>query len=292
MSRTRGSLWSFGLGAWLLLCGSAHGWLVQGSGSTAKPEPDQELQDFREAAPPTSTAKPADRSKADTGVDIDAKLKAKKKKEDVKPDLEIRAVRSSPSDTITYFKPNHWTLFHLDLIANNRDETVELRTGYELVPDSPHAVQFRRMTHLIKEQNRLSRLPVFLPLLRKEKSIELGLYYRDRTLPIQPPGLERQPCTRLGPDQFLIVALSDNPDNYRFLSGMQCILPGLEADDDEPSDRRRYYFLVTPFQPRRPLVADTMLGWTSTSHVIWDDLDPGLLSVRQQEAMIDWLHWG
>jgi hypothetical protein len=73
---------------------------------------------------------------------------------------------------------------------------------------------------------------------------------------------------------------------------MQCVEPGIEALDDEPRDKRRYFALVTQLQPTKPLVADTVLGWTTTAYVIWDDLDPGLLSTRQQEALIDWLHLG
>ena len=28
------------------------------------------------------------------------------------------------------------------------------------------------------------------------------------------------------------------------------------------------------------------------SHVVWDNYSPDLLSVSQQQAMLDWLHWG
>src|SRR5262245_19736736 len=77
----------------------------------------------------------SDKSKDDTGVDLDAKLKAKKKKEERKPNFEIRLVRTCPSDTITFFKPNHWTQLQLDLIANNDDETVEVRTADESLLD-------------------------------------------------------------------------------------------------------------------------------------------------------------
>lgn len=241
---------------------------------------------------------PADKTKDDIGVDIDAKLKAKeKKKEERKPNFEIRNVRTSPSDTITYFKPNHWTMFHLELLANNSDETVEVRTTPESLleaMDTPHAVQYRRLVHLLKEQAKTSRLPVFLPEGPRKggKSLELALYHPDGVLPIQPPGIDRQPLTVLDPDQFLILAMSADSDNYRFLNNMQCVEPGIEALDDERRDKRRYFHLVTQLQPSKPLLADTLLGWTTTAYLVWDDLDPGLLSTRQQEALIDWLHFG
>src|SRR5262245_10595507 len=235
---------------------------------------------------------PADRSKDDVGVDLDAKLKAKKKKEERKPTLEIRSAQTAPSDTIAYFKPNHWTMFQLDLIANNSDETVELRTGFESLLDTPHSIHYRRLVHLLKEQNRYVRLPVFLPEGRKGKSVEVGLYRPGGVLELNPPGLNREPCTLLGPEQFLIVTLSITPDNYRFLNNMQCVVPGSEADDNEPIPQRRYFLLVSQFHPTRPSLAETVLGWSTTSYVIWDDLDPSLLSKRQQDALIDWIHLG
>jgi len=276
---------------WTLLCIVAAA-NAQDAATRSADEPTDQAAKSSDGLKSSAGKTPSDKSKDDVGVDLDAKLKAKKKKEERKPNFEIRSVRTSPSDTITYFKPNHWTLFHLDMIANNSDETVEVRTAYELVPESPHAVLFRRRVHLLKEQNKLSRLPLFLPEGRKGKSIEMALYYPGGVLPISPPGIERQPCTLLDPDQFLIVALSADPDNYRFLNGFQCVIPGSEVDDEEPAERRRYFHVVSQFQPTRPLVADSMLEWSTTSYVIWDDLDPGVLSKRQQEALVDWVYWG
>lgn len=280
-----------------LLCAAAAGTAQESPNKPAKSSPARSQSSSKDQST-TDSGRPADKAKDDTGVDIDAKLKAReKKKEERKPNFEIKSVRTSPSDAITYFKPNHWTLFHLELVANNGDETVELRTSTPEslleAMDTPHAVQYRRIVHLLKEQSKIARMPLFLPEARKGgKSVELALYHPDGVLPIQPPGIDRQPCTVLDPDQFLILALSADPDNYRFLNNMQCIEPGIEALDDEPRDKRRYFALVTQLQPTKPLVADTVLGWTTTAYVIWDDLDPGLLSSRQQEALIDWLHLG
>lgn len=34
------------------------------------------------------------------------------------------------------------------------------------------------------------------------------------------------------------------------------------------------------------------LAWTSTAYVLWDDVGPELLDTPQQQALIDWIHWG
>ena len=112
---------------------------------------DSEKKSDDKPAPGTSTSA---KTKDDLGVDLDAKLKSKKKKEERKPNFEIRVVRTSPSDSIAFVKKNHWTLFHVDLIANHEDTTLEVRTGFQPVPESPHDVQYRRQVHLIKEESR------------------------------------------------------------------------------------------------------------------------------------------
>jgi len=258
----------------------------------AKQPPAARAKQDDAAGKPKSETDKADspKPKDELDAEIEKRLKAKKKKEETKDDFTLSAVRTSPSDTITYFKQNHWTLFHLDLTANNKDETVEIRTGYEQVPETPHEIRFRRLIHLVKGERRYYRLPVLRTHKPSHKGFEFALYHPDGVLPITPPGIDKQPCTRLEGDQFLMVVLSPEPENFRFLGSMQCVLPGSETDD-EPAELRRYYYPIYP-QGTRALVADTALGWTTTSYAIWDDYDPDSLTARQQEAMIDWLHLG
>ena len=57
-------------------------------------------------------------------------------------------------------------------------------------------------------------------------------------------------------------------------------------------ERKRYYRLVLPLEPDKPLVSPHPLTWTTISHVIWDGMSPDILTSPQQQAMLDWLHWG
>jgi len=241
---------------------------------------------------PASGKSASDKSKDDGGVDLDAKLKSKKKKEERKPNFEVRRVRTSPSDSITFIKKNHWSLFHIDLLANHEDTTLEVRTSFQPVPESPHDVQYRRTVHLYKEDERRYRLPVMLSHEYRTGSVEFALYNPGGVMPLVPPGVERQPFMLLEAEQFLIVVLSPTPDSFSFLKGMPWVVPGNDEDDDDRPEKRRYFHVITALEPSKPVVADTALAWSTTTAVIWDDLDPGLLTARQQEALIDWLYWG
>ena len=57
-------------------------------------------------------------------------------------------------------------------------------------------------------------------------------------------------------------------------------------------DKQRYYRLVLPLEPDKPLLSAHPLTWSAISHVIWDGLAPEAIGTGQQQAMVDWLHWG
>ena len=54
----------------------------------------------------------------------------------------------------------------------------------------------------------------------------------------------------------------------------------------------KYYEVVSMPASRRPNLPTNALYWTSIAYLLWDDFDPALWDVDQQQALIDWLHWG
>src|SRR5262249_53495839 len=85
--------------------------------------------------------------------------------------------------------------------------------------------------------------------------------------------------------------LSPEPSAYNPWSRLHAVLPG--SGDKEPLaiEKQRYYKLVFPQKPEKPVLSAHPLTWTTISHVIWDGLSPEALP-SQQRAMIDWLPWG
>ncbi len=74
---------------------------------------------------------------------------------------------------------------------------------------------------------------------------------------------------------------------------MTAMIPmGAERDSSRDLDRLRYYRLVMPMEPDKPPLSSHPLTWTTISHIVWDGLPPDVLSVSQQQAILDWLHWG
>jgi hypothetical protein len=112
--------------------------------------------------------------------------------------------------------------------------------------------------------------------LRNERGGGLGLQYHEY-------------FRLLGPHQYYIVVLSDTPEaylGYRDLDSLAA--PGFEGLTPDA----RHYALVLPRVKKRAPLPTNSLAWTSIAYVIWDDLDPTTLDDEQQQAMLDWIHWG
>ncbi len=93
---------------------------------------------------------------------------------------------------------------------------------------------------------------------------------------------------------MLVLILSKDATNqFAAWNRMAAMIPmGAERDSTRDLDRQRYYRLVLPMEPDKPPLSSHPLTWTTISHVVWDGLPPDVLSVSQQQAILDWLHWG
>ncbi|MFB3105855.1 MAG: hypothetical protein ACE1ZA_13170, partial [Pseudomonadales bacterium] len=93
------------------------------------------------------------------------------------------------------------------------------------------------------------------------------------------------------PYQNYLVVLAEFADNYQFVKSLRSIKPERSTDgftDGNDLD----YFVKLPKGTRRVDLPTHPLTWTNIAYVIWDDFNPAILSLSQQQAMIDWLHWG
>lgn len=93
--------------------------------------------------------------------------------------------------------------------------------------------------------------------------------------------------------EYLVVVLvgdSVDPSAYAHLDQLPSVyLPQVEGPGGATL---RHYYVVRPRISRSVPLPVHSLAWTTISHVIWDGLDPALFSTPQQEALLDWLHWG
>jgi hypothetical protein len=92
---------------------------------------------------------------------------------------------------------------------------------------------------------------------------------------------------------LVLVLTKGTNDSYTHWSRLQAMHPSvLDRGDPVATDALRYYRLVLPLEPDKPPLSPHPLTWTPISHVLWDAMVPENLNPSQQQAMLDWLHWG
>ncbi len=210
-------------------------------------------------------------------------------KERQRPPIEFFRSQVLPNDILPYIKANHWSMIGLELRANHEDYEGTLQSRPVTLADQPHEVVYRRDARLIKGQRARLTLPVLLPAIPKEMGLQL----------IRPEAIRQDEewmasLRVLEPHQQMVVVLSKAAnDHYLRWSQMRATLPASSRRDDVAAqEKQRYYRMVLPLEPDKPLLSAHPLTWSPISHVIWDGLAPESLGVGQQQALVDWLHWG
>jgi hypothetical protein len=261
---------------------------------------------------PTASAKA--KKKDDKGKDIDEAeeliKKRTKKLEKPKDDFEPLAVRMLPSNDpspslkqpAVMVKPGHWISVSEEAKTNNFDFAGELATFCEQtatnmpleITDTTSRLWNWRPAILPKGQTKRIESMFFVP--RREKMLA-GVYsVRSELHALRGGRMEAFNTTvspALKPYEHLIVVLAANsvsPASYSHFDRLLSVrMPQVEASESEPL---RYYYVFRPTVARTAPLPAHSLSWTTIAYVFWDDLDPGVLTAQQQQALLDWVHWG
>lgn len=207
------------------------------------------------------------------------------------PPFEFFRTQVAPSEVIPFVKPNQWVTMAVEMRANHADYAGSLRTAPVQLLDMPHRIRYERDATLIGGQDSRLGVQAMFPTLPKERNeLDLELI---RSEAIRGDGVTQAILQRLLPHQMLVPVLGIDSADYMNWGRLQAILPASVDRDPASADRYRYYRLLASQDPERPLpLSSHPLTWTSISHLIWDGQDPEAIDVGQQQAMLDWLHWG
>jgi hypothetical protein len=216
-------------------------------------------------------------------------IKKKLEKERNKVPYEFFKSQVAPFDVLPFVKPHHWSTLTLEMRTNEDDYDGFLQTDAVKLPEMPLQIVYRRDARMMKEQRRGLAQQVLLTRIPKEWTLDLV-----RPGSLRPDASWSASLTTLEPHQMLILILSKDATNqFASWNRMMAMIPmGVERDSTRDLDRQRYYRLVLPMEPDKPPLSSHPLTWTTISHIVWDGLPPDVLSVSQQQAILDWLHWG
>lgn len=221
-----------------------------------------------------------------------------------RPPFEFRDLTVQPSRILNegparqYVKPGHWITANKPIIANDSDFQGVLDSDCTNASGDPlpnentnsHLISSRNVP-LAKGQWRDNEVTFYIPrrsTSKKNITLRHQLRAREGGRALFDEG---QPVNLLLDFQYLMVVLSDNPDDYAFLRGTNAVV-----HDDVPIDvdvqALAYYQVIAPKIENRIPLPSQSLAWTSIAYVIWDNPDYSRFNPDQEQALVDWLHYG
>jgi hypothetical protein len=217
----------------------------------------------------------------------------KKKEEEIKP-FEAGPPGALPTGSDGTCKPGHWIghTWH-NLKANLGDFQGEVQT--DIFDRARQRVQLdgvsyeltdRRPAALAKQQQKSLESFAWIPQNAFGMNFKLatagGATAIERSMMFSP-----MPSYRY----FFIVLSKGSRFDYlnKRLDSIRLHRSVLDSGDGR---KDQFYEVVTMPPNRRPALPSHSLYWTSIAYLLWDESDPALWDLDQQQAVIDWLHWG
>jgi hypothetical protein len=220
--------------------------------------------------------------------------KEEQEKENETEDADAAAKQSA----FTYVKPGHWGQAIHKMKANNFDFPGRLRTSpidakrlpLEVERTNYRLVSFRSAV-LPKGQAKQIDSLFFLP--RRDWNVQGAYNLNSELLSERGGGTQHvgfRLATSLDEYQYFILVLASNNSSYVYLNNLRSVV----VTDDQIADfgGLRYYRVILPKIDRSVPLPNNLQTWTTIAYLVWDDIDPGLLTPEQRTATIDWLHWG
>lgn len=234
--------------------------------------------------------------------------KKKKKREKPLEDFTLGRILVQPNEVKkgaadrNFVKRGHWVAASQLMRANNFDSQAELRSmtsdssGVAFdIEHTNYALLYSRPVALAKGSVKPVESMFFLP---RERTDTRPPVLRNELLPerggfqLHP---ENSPVTAMDEWQYLMVVLSSRQSNFNILGAevLNTIKPYHDSFASETTDPPiQYYNVLRPVVDKRVPLPANPLAWTTIAVIIWDDIDPARLDGPQQQAMLDWLHWG
>lgn len=244
------------------------------------------------------------RAGSDISDDPDAKKQASTE------DITFGGTSPLPSGTLpptTAIKPGHWFTLRQSIRSNQSDQRGDL-TFKTFVRDASSLSASPLSTAVVPSGNIGESLltctrPAVLPKGRMKRldmrllasADGIGMGKRISTSGTFNSGSSfadsaRVDHTVMRGDEYFFVILTTRPERFATFQVADWVRPPIdgEAVSSPPSN----YRIVFPRSDGLLALPETMLDWTSTAVLFWDDLSPSELTPQQRQALTDWLHFG
>jgi hypothetical protein len=198
----------------------------------------------------------------------------------------------------SYIKAGHWYTLRQSIRSNESDQRGDLSfqtfatsktAPGDAIADQEAGLISQRPAVLPK--GRLKRLDARLlsPLERSSSEARIttvGQFISANSF--VPPSRVEHP--RMAADEYFFVVLTTRPE--RFASFQAADWVRLPRDEESLQPQPTNFRFAFPRSSGLLSLPDSMLDWTGTGCVLWDDLPPSEMTIEQRRALFDWLHFG
>lgn len=234
---------------------------------------------------------------------LEAELKKKKEDEEAKkkkdpwemgaltPLLSEAIVATDEEGSLRLAKPGHWTSTVQKMQANednfegrNMVEAVDSRERALPIPDTGFAMISTRPALLAKGRPKRVNNEVLPPpgpdRIRVQSALMAG------GAPIKSTS---DVWSMMPSHQYFFLVLAREPARYAFLR----LTDAVHAPFEDENGAANPHYRVALIDASKPApLPDNVLTWTSVAYVVWDEVNLERLTPEQQQALVDWIHWG
>jgi len=228
---------------------------------------------------------------------------AKKKEEEEKkkpfeigrltPLLSEGLVEAEEGQSLRLAKPGHWVATVQPMKANldNFEGRITLAAvddkGRPLpLPHTPFEMISSRPAVLAKGQAKRIESELLAPGHAKKLRVSSELL-SNTAATVQSPSAE--PWSLMPSHQYFMLVLAREPGRYAFLK----VTDSVRAPYEDDSGTSLPHYRVVLADGNKPLpLPPNVLTWTSVAYLLWDEVNLDRVSLAQQEALVDWIHWG
>ena len=198
-------------------------------------------------------------------------------------------------------KPGHWLTASQAIKSNKTDSRGQLRsdaiaTGTNLIGDDVETTSGQSITSVRPvvlpkgQQRRVDfRLLAPVPVSSDQSRLTIGSRFVSSGSSVF-FDTGRQPFYVMASEEYFFVILTNRPERFSKFQVADWVRPFKDKGTFQKA-AANYRMVIPPVDGMLPL-AETMLDWTGTAVVLWDDLSPDALTPGQATAMADWLRFG
>ncbi len=239
------------------------------------------------------------------GCRRDSDPQAEDEKEAPLEDFSARNPQVFPGDANPVaggVKPGHWMTASQSLKSNKTDARGELLSRASATASSFNTgeeestqgdIPTLRPVVLPKGQSRRFDFRILAPIAgrgdQKRSFLSSRFVSTGRTVFFD---TGRQPFNVLAGEEFFFVVLTNRPERFAKFQVSDWVRPYRDELSFTENNKKANYRIVIPRTDDLLPLSETMLDWTSTAVVLWDDLSPDALTPQQQTAIADWVRFG